>query len=444
MSPFGAAAGRAAAGPAAAARAAAAPAARSPAGSHPDAVRGRRRTYAVWELTLACNLACGHCGSRAGARRPAELSTAQALDVVAQLDAVGIDEVTLIGGEAFLRRDWLTIAAEITRRGMGCTVTTGGYRLSAAMARGLRAAGVTQCSVSVDGMTATHDRLRGRVGSWESCFRTMERLRSAGVEATCNTQINRLTAPELPRLYQRLRSAGVVAWQWQLTVPMGNAADHADLLLQPVELLEVFPVLARIARRASQDGVRIHAGNNVGYYGPYERLLRSPEGSAFWTGCQAGLSTLGIESDGTIKGCPSLPTRDYAGGNILDRSLTDLLRDAPELGINLTAGTAAAAENLWGFCRGCTYADVCRGGCTWTAHTFFGRPGNNPYCHHRALTHQRAGRRERLVQTAPAPGEPFDHGLFSLLEEDLDTPWPSTERPCLTAADIRWPADWVD
>ncbi|WP_422615130.1 radical SAM protein, partial [Frankia torreyi] len=61
-------------------------------------MRGRRRTYAVWELTLACNLACGHCGSRAGARRPAELSTAQALDVVAQLDAVGIDEVTLIGG----------------------------------------------------------------------------------------------------------------------------------------------------------------------------------------------------------------------------------------------------------------------------------------------------------------------------------------------------------
>ncbi|WP_462186607.1 MULTISPECIES: radical SAM protein [unclassified Frankia] len=414
----------------------------------PGSLRSRRtaprRTYAVWELTLACNLACGHCGSRVGDRRPAELTTEQALDVVAQLAAVGVDEVTLIGGEAFLRRDWLTIAAEITRRGMGCTVTTGGYRMSAAMARGLRTAGVEQCSVSVDGMAATHDRLRGRKGSWQSCFTTMERLRAAGVEATCNTQINRLTASELPELYRRLRAAGVVAWQWQLTVPMGNAADHAELLLQPVELLEVFPMLARIARRARRDGIRVHAGNNVGYYGPYERLLRSPEGSAFWAGCQAGLSTLGIEADGTIKGCPSLPTRDYAGGNIRDRSLTDLLRDAPELAVNMAAGTPAAVENLWGFCRGCAYADVCRGGCTWTAHTFFGRAGNNPYCHHRALTHQRAGVRERLVQVAPAPGEPFDHGLFSVVQEDLDAPWSLTDRPRLTAEEIHWPRDWID
>ncbi|MBL7494440.1 radical SAM protein [Frankia sp. AgB1.9] len=401
-----------------------------------------RRTYAVWELTLACNLACGHCGSRAGSPRDAELTTAQALDVVAQLDQAGIDEVTLIGGEAFLRRDWLTIAAAITGRGMTCTVTTGGYRLSAAMARGLRAAGVRQCSVSVDGMAGTHDRLRGRAGSWQSCFVTMERLRAAGVTATCNTQINRLTAPELPELYLALQAAGIAAWQWQLTVPMGNAADQPEILLQPVELLDVFPMLARVARQAASDGIGIHAGNNVGYYGPYERLLRSPEGTAFWTGCQAGLSTLGIEADGTIKGCPSLPTRDYAAGDIRERPLADLLRDAPELAINTGAGTAAASDGTWGFCRTCEYADVCRGGCTWTAHTFFGRGGNNPYCHHRALTRQRAGVRERLVQTVPAPGRPFDHGLFELVEEDLTAPWPAGERARLTAADIRWPTSW--
>jgi len=401
-----------------------------------------RRTYAVWELTLACNLACGHCGSRAGQARPAELTTAQALDVVAQLDQAGVDEVTLIGGEAFLRRDWLTIAAEITRRGMACTVTTGGFRMSQAMAQGLRAAGVEQCSVSVDGMTETHDELRGRRGSWRSCFVTMERLRAAGVAATCNTQINRLTAPELPELYLALRAAGVVAWQWQLTVPMGNAADNWQILLQPVELLDVFPMLARLARRAVADGIRIHAGNNVGYYGPYERLLRSPGGTAFWAGCQAGLSTLGIEADGTVKGCPSLPTRDYAAGNLRERRLADLLRDAPELDINLAAGSAAAADGTWGHCRSCEYADVCRGGCTWTAHTFFGRAGNNPYCHHRALTHQRSGARERLVQVAPAAGVPFDHGLFEIVHEELSAPWPADQRPRLSAADIHWPPDW--
>src|SRR2546423_2175530 len=84
------------------------------------------RAYAVWELTLACNLACVHCGSRAGTQREGELSTDEALDLGRQLAEIGITEVTLIGGEAFLRRDWLVIAAEIARPGMGCTMTTGG------------------------------------------------------------------------------------------------------------------------------------------------------------------------------------------------------------------------------------------------------------------------------------------------------------------------------
>jgi hypothetical protein len=33
---------------------------------------------------------------------------------------------------------------------------------------------------------------------------------------------------------------------------------------------------------------------------------------------------------------------------------------------------------------------------------------------------QRRGLRERLVQVAPAPGAPFDHGLFEIVVEDAN------------------------
>ena len=79
-----------------------------------------RTTYAVWELTLACNLGCVHCGSRAGDARAAELSTAEALDLVRQLADAGIREVTLIGGEAYLRADWLDVVRAIRTAGMSC------------------------------------------------------------------------------------------------------------------------------------------------------------------------------------------------------------------------------------------------------------------------------------------------------------------------------------
>ena len=403
-----------------------------------------RPTYAVWELTLKCNLACAHCGSRAGDARQAELSTDEALDVVRQLRDAGMGEVTLIGGEAFLRADWLIIAKAIVDAGMICTMTTGGYGISAATARAMKDAGFSWISVSVDGLQTTHDRLRGRLGSWRACFQTLQHLRDAGLQYSVNTQINRLSAPELPMVYERIRDAGIKGWQIQLTVPMGNAADRPEILLQPPELLDLYPMLARIVRRAHADGIVVRPGNNIGYYGPYERLIRGQGNEwSFWTGCGAGVNSVGIEADGTLKGCPSLPTRAYAGGNLRERRLVDIVEHAPQLNFANARGTAKAHDALWGFCASCEFADMCQSGCTWTAHVFFDQPGNNPYCHHRALEHQKRGERERLVQCRSADGRPFDNGAFEIVKETADAPWPDDPLH-FTADRIRWPASWVD
>ncbi|MCW5315417.1 nif11-class peptide radical SAM maturase 3 [Nostoc sp. KVJ3] len=404
-----------------------------------------RKSYAVWEITLKCNLACSHCGSRAGHERSKELSTEEALDLVKQMAEVGIKEVTLIGGEAFLRPDWLEIAKAINDAGMLCGMTTGGYGISLETAQKMKEAGIRTVSVSIDGLEATHDRLRGKKGSWKYAFKTMSHLREVGISFGCNTQINRLSAPEFPSIYESIRDAGARAWQIQLTVPMGNAADNADILLQPHELLDIYPMLARVARRAYQEGVQLQAGNNIGYYGPDERLLRGrgkEDDFSFWQGCGAGLSTLGIEADGAIKGCPSLPTTAYTGGNIRERSLHDIIENSAELRLNLGAGTPEGTKHLWGFCKTCEYAELCRGGCSWTAHVFFDKRGNNPYCHHRALTHARQGVRERVVPKVRAKGLPFDNGEFELIVESTGTPLPANDPLHFTANSIQWSESW--
>lgn len=404
----------------------------------------RRISYAVWEITLKCNLACQHCGSRAGHTRANELSTAEALNLVRQMAEVGITEVTIIGGEAFLRPDWLEIAQAITKAGMLCGMTTGGYGITLETARRMKAAGISVVSVSVDGLEATHDRLRGRQGSWQWAFKTMSNLKEAGIRFGCNTQINRLSAPEFPRIYEHLRDAGIFAWQIQLTVPMGNAADNSEILLQPYELLDVYPMIARVAQQAKREGVQVQPGNNIGYYGPYERLLRGGDAWSFWQGCSAGLSTLGIEADGAIKGCPSLPTTAYTGGNIRDYSLRTIIEETEELRFNLGAGTPKGTEHLWGFCKSCEFAELCRGGCSWTAHVFFDKRGNNPYCHHRALTQEKHSIRERLYLQRRADGNPFDNGEFALIEEPINAPWPENDPLHFTSDRIQWPEGWEE
>ena len=260
-----------------------------------DVDRRWRPAYAVWEVTLACDLACRHCGSRAGRERPDELSTAEALDLVEQMADLGVPEITLIGGEAYLRDDWLDIVRALRARGIQVSMTTGGRGLTEERLRAAKAAGLGGIGVSIDGDEEVHDRLRGVAGAYRSAFEAMRTARSLGMHVACNSQINRLSIPHLPGILERIADLGIHAWQIQLTVPMGRAADEPDVLVQPYDLLELFPLLARLKARGDERRVRIWTGNNVGYFGPFETELRGHHPWGHGGQCGAGRASLGIE-----------------------------------------------------------------------------------------------------------------------------------------------------
>ncbi len=373
--------------------------------------------HVVWELTLACNLKCLHCGSRAGKVRPGELSTEEALDVVRQLAALGVRAISVIGGEAYLRRDWIEIIRAITDHGIEAGMQTGGRALTEEKVVRAKEAGLRACGVSIDGLADLHDELRGVKGSFASAMEALGHLKRHGIPSGVNTQITSRTMPQLRNILHAIAAAGATNWQIQLTVAMGNAVDHPELLLQPYELLDLMPLLDELYDEAASMGVLIQPGNNIGYFGPYEhrwRLADHEEGH--WQGCMAGHAVLGIEADGTIKGCPSLPTVGFSGGNVRDLSIADMWKMSSALRFSRDRGL----NDLWGRCGDCYYADVCRAGCTWTGTVLFGRPGNNPYCHYRALKLAEQGLRERIVKTADAPGRSFDEGKFDLITEPLD------------------------
>jgi len=234
------------------------------------------------------------------------------------------------------------------------------------------------------------------------------------MQIAVNTQVNRLSAPDLAHVFDVLVRERVRGWQVQLTVPVGRAADEPGVLLQPFDLLEVYPALADFKQRCDRAGIIMLAGNNIGYFGPYEHVLRSYCRSGYRGPCSAGLTTLGVESNGDIKGCPSLPTDSWVGGNIREHRLRDIWERSAPLRHTRDRTTA----ELWGYCAECYYRDRCRGGCTWMTTALFGRPGNNPYCHHRAIEMKRIGKRERVVLTAEARGLPFDRAEWTLVVED--------------------------
>ena len=384
-----------------------------------------RPVYAVWELTMKCDQPCEHCGSRAGHARPRELSTEEALEVARSLSRLGCREAVIIGGEAYLRADVHDIIGELARGGIRVVLQTGGRAFTRERAAAMRDAGLAGVGVSVDGPARVHDRLRGNLGSHRAALSALDAGREAGLPLGANTQINQLNWDLLPETAATLRARGVEAWQVQITVPMGRAADRPEWILPPWRMVDVIDSLAEIQRQAAREagGERpfdVSLGNNVGYFGPHETILRSRPGGPemHYRGCNAGINVIGIESDGTVKGCPSLPTGPYAGGNVTTLSLEQIWQTSREVRFARDRGT----EELWGHCATCYYADTCRGGCSWTAHVTLGRRGNNPFCYHRVVQLRKKGIRERLVPRERAPGDPYDFGRFDVAEEPWDSP----------------------
>lgn len=373
--------------------------------------------HVVWEITLACNQKCQHCGSRAGKARTDELNTEECLAVVEQLAAMGTREITLIGGEAYLRKDWLEIVRAIRSHGIYCAIQTGAWNLDAKRLADAAAAGLQGIGVSIDGLEPVHDQTRGVRGSYANAFKTLAMARDAGLRISANTVIGPQSMAVLPELMDQLIAAGVTHWQVQLAVAMGNAVDNPEQLLQPYQLAELMPMIARLYHRGIDNGLLIIPGNNIGYFGPYEYLFRSHEGlPTHWMGCGAGINGIGLEADGAIKGCPSLATDGYSDSNVRITPIAQLWHESQALYFN----RMRSAEQLWGFCRGCYYAGICRGGCTWTSDSLFGRPGNNPYCYYRVSQLAKQGLRERVVKAADAAKTAFAIGAFKLLLEDTD------------------------
>jgi len=326
----------------------------------------------VWEVTLACNAACIHCGSRAGRARPDELSTDEALAACAALAELGVREVTLSGGEPLLRADWEQIVAALRGHGLVVEMISNGLALDAGKAARIAKSGIRSVSLSVDGDAPVHDRLRGVPGAFDRVMAAARALRAEGLRVGAVTQVCRPNLDRLADIESALREAGFGAWQLQLTMPIGRCGR--DLAIAPVDVRRVIDFIIEESR---PDRVPRYGADNIGWMLPCEPALRSvarPTDRVF-RGCQAGVGVLGLTSDGTVRGCLSMPPA-FDEGNLRRRSLRAIWQDENRFAYNRHFVPAKAT----GPCRDCGFLRICRGGCKTLAHAAGRGLGENPYC----------------------------------------------------------------
>lgn len=322
-----------------------------------------------WELTLACNMRCKHCGSAAGSPRRNELSLTEALNICEQFPDLLVHEVNFTGGEPLFRPDWFQIATRLRELNIKTKIITNGLLLDAAHISQMKDAGFARVGVSIDGLEPTHDRIRNFPGLFNQILAGIERLSRAGIATTVITTANSLNISQLSDLSSILQSIGVDLWQIQPIFQLGRAQQCQELYLSDPEYLQLGQFVRGFGVLQPRDGLTLMPGDSYGYYSDMDE--RQPP----WGGCSAGLDLCGITSDGRVKGCLSMPD-ELAVGDLRQQDLWDIWFDPNSFTYNRNFELSDLGEN----CSACPHREECRGGCSSMSYGCTGRMHNDPFC----------------------------------------------------------------
>jgi radical SAM protein with 4Fe4S-binding SPASM domain len=309
--------------------------------------------YLFVEITQRCNLRCRHCGSDcSSAPRHDELSAEEWLAFFDYLGA-SFDARRLVlavtGGEPLCARELDRLLAGLKRNGLLWGMVSNGYALDAATLARLRAHNLISLTVSLDGLAASHDWLRGVEGSHARAVRAIALAAASRLPffdvVTC---VHPRNLDELPAIEAQLRQLGVRAWRLFSIFPKGRAAQNRELLLDDDQLRELLGWIA--ARRQDRGADPLQLQFSCEGYLP-TALDREVRTEPYF--CRAGISIGSVLCDGAISACPNI-SRDLIQGNIRQDDFAEVWEQRFE----------RYRDRSWmqqGLCQGCAEWERCLG-----------------------------------------------------------------------------------
>ena len=130
--------------------------------------------------TRRCNLECAHCYSRSGPRERETLAAPLLAHAIADAAELGFNVLGVSGGEPLLYAPLSELLHVARAHGLLTTVTSNGTLLYGRHLDTL--VGLTDLlAISLDGVPASHDRMRAAPGAFARMERNLAQVRAAGI-----------------------------------------------------------------------------------------------------------------------------------------------------------------------------------------------------------------------------------------------------------------------
>lgn len=308
---------------------------------------------ATIELTRKCNAKCKHCIVDAGKAKNEELTNDEIIKLLEECADLGCETAIFTGGEALLRQEWPLFIQKATALGMQTVLMSNGLKINDDVISVLKLFNVS-VGMSLDGPDAeTHDHIRGVKGIFDNFVEVAKKLVENDVYLSVPTTVMKSNFDKLDAIRDLLIDLKVPSWQIQVVKPANRLLEEE--LLTPEQYYKLAEKIAEYREKYSDD-INIVEADCIGYNSILTPKLYLQE----WRGCECGIYSVSIESDGNVKGCPNMNNSE---GNIKERPFKEIWLDHNSFSYN----RKPTVDNLKGYCRECKHKYVCRGGCPTNA-----------------------------------------------------------------------------
>ncbi len=302
------------------------------------------------ELTSACNNDCIHCYNhwRHCDQKPNDYMTDEMIDrTVQEMAKNNVFQVTLTGGEVFLRRSSLfRMIEKLISADISCAVNSNLTIFTRDDAKRLRDLGIGGILTSVCSFEShRHDEISRRRGSFEKTMRGIALAIEGGLTVAVSMVVTKLNIHDIKKTGLFLKELGVRQFFATKASPPLNAKDFNRFMISKAELMKVLDDLVDLRENANLDVGILECYPLCGYQ---KQSLYS-----FATGrrCSAGITTCTVSATGGIRPCSH---SDEEFGNIESEGLQTAWN-------NMTV--CRDGSRLPDTCRSCKLLPRCSGGC---------------------------------------------------------------------------------
>ncbi|MES0335813.1 MAG: radical SAM protein [Candidatus Magnetobacterium sp. LHC-1] len=306
----------------------------------------------IFAITDRCNLSCIHCLAKEESSN-GDLHIEQIRKILKELSDMKVFNLTLFGGEPFVRTDIFDIIDAIQMYPIGIAVNTNGTFITKKIAKELKQRKIKVFTVSLDGsQEEVFSKIRGK-GTFKKVVEGIVNLLEIEADVLISTTVFKPNIHDISDIAAFAKELGVSGVRFNHVFYTGNACCYLDdLCLNPSEQRSVIDNLLALKKIYGNfvSGSYMQTAEMVDNLNEYERSDKITVHP-----CGAAMNKCAIKSNGSVVPCEILWTLD--AGNILKTPFKDIWMNSPVM--NKFRKSIILTDEDIGKCMDCSKRFIC-------------------------------------------------------------------------------------